>query len=209
MLIRQSRARKASVEHANTSPKGTAFPPDPAFPEGLVALSSKANDLSIYGTNWGANTVFQRQLELCWLDTNKQTMSWGCGPDLERAMSKIMTLERATEFGSAWNSRDPDLVASFFADNGVYHASVGPDHLGKTYLGKEEIRNGVKAFFERFPDGRFENLKVRVAGDIGSFEWDFVATDASGKPVTTAGCDLLAFRGDKVILKNAFRKAKG
>ena len=47
-----------------------------------------------------------------------------------------------------------------------------------------------------------------VAGDIGSFEWDFVATDASGKSVTTAGCDLLAFRGDKVVLKNAFRKVK-
>jgi ketosteroid isomerase-like protein len=124
-------------------------------------------------------------------------------------MSKTMTLARATEFGLAWNSRDPDLVASFFADDGVYHASVGPDRLGKTYLGKEEIRKGAKAFFERFPDGRFENLKVVVAGGIGSFEWDFVATDASGKSVTTAGCDLLAFRGDKVILKNAFRKAKG
>jgi ketosteroid isomerase-like protein len=123
-------------------------------------------------------------------------------------MSKTMTLERATEFGSAWNSGDPDLVASFFADDGVYHASVGPDRLGKTYQGKEEIRKGVKAFFERFPDGHFENLKVVVAGDVGSFEWDFVASDASGKPVATAGCDLLAFRGDKVILKNAFRKAR-
>lgn len=124
-------------------------------------------------------------------------------------MSKPMSVERATEFGSSWNSRDPDLVASFFADDGVYHASVGPDHLGRTYIGKEEIRKGAKAFFERFPDGRFENLKVIVAGDIGSFEWDFVATDASGKSVMTAGCDLLAFRGDQVILKNAFRKAKG
>jgi len=124
-------------------------------------------------------------------------------------MSKPMTVERATEFGSSWNSGDPDLVASFFADDGVYHASVGPDRLGRTYTGKEEIRKGAKAFFERFPDGRFENLKVIVAGDIGSFEWDFVATDASGKSVTTAGCDLLAFRGDQVILKNAFRKARG
>lgn len=120
-----------------------------------------------------------------------------------------MTLERAIDFGAAWNSRDPDLVASFFADDGVYHASVGPDHLGRTFAGKEEIRNGAKVFFDRFPDGRFENLKVVVAGDVGSFEWDFVATDASGKLVTTAGCDLLAFRGDQVILKNAFRKARG
>jgi ketosteroid isomerase-like protein len=124
-------------------------------------------------------------------------------------MSKTMTLERATEFGNAWNSGDADFVASFFADDGVYHASVGPDHLGKSYVGNEEIRRGIKAFFERFPDGRFENLKVVVAGDLGSFEWDFVATDASGKSVTTAGCDLLTFRGDKVISKNAFRKAKG
>jgi ketosteroid isomerase-like protein len=124
-------------------------------------------------------------------------------------MSKTMSLERATEFGAAWNSYNPDLVASFFADDGVYHASVGPDHLGKTYCGKEDIRKGVEAFFERFPGGRFENLKVVVAGDIGSFEWDFIATDANGTSVTTAGCDLLGFRGDQVILKNAFRKAKG
>jgi ketosteroid isomerase-like protein len=128
---------------------------------------------------------------------------------LEAAMSKTMTLERATEFGSAWNSRDSNLVASFFADDGVYHASVGPDRLGKTYSGKDDIRKGVQAFFDRFPDGRFENLKVVVAGDVGSFEWDFVASDASGKSVTTAGCDLLAFRGDQVVLKNAFRKARG
>lgn len=94
-------------------------------------------------------------------------------------MSKKMSVERATEFGSSWNSRDPDLVASFFIDDGVYHASVGPDHLGKSYFGREDIRKGAKAFFDRFPDGRFENLKVVVAGDIGTFEWDFVATDSS------------------------------
>src|ERR1700722_2713922 len=104
-------------------------------------------------------------------------------------MSKIMTLERATEFGSAWNSRDPDLIASFFADDGVYHASVGPDHLGKSFVGGEEVRNGARIFFDRFPDGRFENLKVVVSGNIGTFEWDFVASDATGKSVTTAGCD--------------------
>lgn len=124
-------------------------------------------------------------------------------------MSKSMTVERATEFGSAWNSGDADLVASFFADDGVYHASVGPDRLGRTYVGKDEVRKGVQAFFDRFPDGRFENLKVVVQGNIGTFEWDFVASDATGQRVTTAGCDLLEFRGDMVATKNAFRKARG
>src|SRR5262245_29033819 len=120
-----------------------------------------------------------------------------------------MTLERATAFGAAWNSRDPDLVASFFTDDGAYYASVGPDALGKGYAGKDAVRKGVKAFFDRFPDGRFENLRVTVSGDRGTFEWDFVATDSSGRLTRTAGCDLLEFRGDLVTKKNAFRKMLG
>lgn len=123
-------------------------------------------------------------------------------------MAKTMTVERATAFGSAWNSGDPDLVTSFFTADGVYHASVGPDRLGKTYHGTEEIRRGVKAFFDRFPDGRFENLRVVVSGNIGTFEWDFVASSANGEAVSTAGCDLLEFEGDMVAKKNAFRKAR-
>ena len=59
-----------------------------------------------------------------------------------------MTPERAAEFGGAWNSHDADLVTSYFTDDGAYHASVGPDALGKSYLGKENIRGGVQAFFD-------------------------------------------------------------
>ena len=124
-------------------------------------------------------------------------------------LSKSMTLERAAEFGSAWNSGDPDLIASFFTDDGIYHASVGPEHLGMTFVGKDAIRKGARIFFDRFPHGRFENLKVVVSGNIGTFEWDFVTSDATGKSVTTAGCDLLEFRGDMVVKKNAFRKVRG
>src|SRR6476660_7819442 len=124
-------------------------------------------------------------------------------------MCAKMTRERAEEFGIAWNSGDADLVISFFAENGVYHASVGPDALGKSYVGKDSIRRGVQTFFDRYPGGKFENLKVVVAGDIGTFEWDFVTTDVNGQKVRTAGCDLLRFVDDKVAVKNAFRKQRG
>jgi hypothetical protein len=123
-------------------------------------------------------------------------------------MRKSMTLERASEFGAAWHSRDPNLIANFFTEDGVYHASVGPDQLGKSYFGQADLRKGVKAFLDRFPDGRFENLKTVVSGDVGTFEWDFIATDVSGKSVSTAGCDLLQFEGDMVVKKNAFRKVR-
>ena len=124
-------------------------------------------------------------------------------------MSAKMSLERAQEFGAAWNSGNADLVASFFAEDGVYHASVGPDALGRSFIGKGHVRRGVQAFFDRFPGGKFENLKVVVAGDIGTFEWDFVTKDSNGQTVRTAGCDLLQFAGDKVAVKNAFRKQRG
>jgi len=123
-------------------------------------------------------------------------------------MSAKMTRERAAEFGAAWNSRNAELVASFFTSDGSFHASVGPEPLGKSYFGRDEIRRGVQAFFDRYPDGKFENLKVMVAGDVGTFEWDFVATGADGQPVRTAGCDLLEFVGDMVSTKNAFRKLR-
>ena len=85
-------------------------------------------------------------------------------------MGAKMTVRRAAEFGAAWNSGDADLVASFFTEDGAFHASVRPDHLGKSYIGKDDIRRGVRAFFDRFPNGKFENLKVSVAGEIGTFE---------------------------------------
>ena len=83
---------------------------------------------------------------------------------------------------------------------------MGPEHLGKTMVGKNEITKGVRAFFDRFPDGKFENLKVVVSGSIGTFEWDFVVSDAKGQSTRTAGCDLLEFKGDMIVRKNAFRK---
>jgi hypothetical protein len=39
----------------------------------------------------------------------------------------------------------------------------------RAYFGKENIRRGVQAFFDRFPDGKFENLKVVVADDSRYF----------------------------------------
>lgn len=121
-------------------------------------------------------------------------------------MSGSMSMERATEFGEAWNSHDATLVVSYFAPEGEYHASVGTDRLGASYLGKDEVRRGVQTFFDRFPDGRFEDLRVNIAGNWGTFEWDFVYTNAEGEATSVAGCDLLEFTGDKILKKNAFRK---
>jgi ketosteroid isomerase-like protein len=124
-------------------------------------------------------------------------------------MSSTMTLERATQFGAAWNSHNVETVMSFFDENCEYHASFGSELLGASYVGRDQVRKGVKAFFDKFPDGRFADLQVFVAGDRGTFEWTFIAKDADGKVVVTRGCDLLEFTGGNVKKKNAFRKQRG
>ena len=44
---------------------------------------------------------------------------------------------------------------------------------------------------------------------IEQLEEAFIVADANGQKVRTAGCDLLQFVGDKVAMKNAFRKQSG
>lgn len=117
-----------------------------------------------------------------------------------------MTEERLAAFGEAWNAHDADLVLSFMSDDCVFHASVGPDLLGRTYVGADDVRRGVQAFFDRYPDGRFDDSSVFVAGDRGMSEWTFSWTGDDGARVALRGCDLFEFEGDLIKVKNAFRK---
>jgi hypothetical protein len=119
-----------------------------------------------------------------------------------------MTAERLDAFLEAWNDRDVDAIMSYFAEGCVYHASVGPELLGATFRGREEVRAGVAAFLARNPQGRFENGSSLVMGDRGAAEWTFVTTGPDGDEVSTRGCDLFEFDGDLIRVKNAFRKVQ-
>ena len=116
---------------------------------------------------------------------------------------QTMTSERLDAFMDAWNAHDVEGIVSFFADDCEFHASVGPELMGASYAGRDEIRKGVTAFFERFPDGKFEDASAWVAGERGASEWTFVSGGAAVR-----GCDLFEFEGDRIRVKNAFRKIK-
>jgi ketosteroid isomerase-like protein len=68
---------------------------------------------------------------------------------------------------AAWNAHDVDGIVEFFANDFVFHASVGPELMGASYRGCDEVRRGVAAFFERYPDGRFAGASAFVTGDGG------------------------------------------
>lgn len=117
-----------------------------------------------------------------------------------------MTASRLTEALEAWNTHDPDRVLEYMTHDCTYHASFGPDLLGKSYVGREAVREGLRLFFARYPDGQFLGTRVIVAGERGAAEWTFVATDSDGAAVEVNGADILDFEGAFIKTKNAFRK---
>ena len=119
-----------------------------------------------------------------------------------------MTEARLHEALAAWNSRDAERVLAFWSDDCEYHASFGPELLGRSFVGREQARAGIQLFFDRYPDGLFGDTEVMVAGGRGAAEWTFRATGDDGQVFEVRGCDLFEFDGDLIRVKNAFRKVR-
>jgi ketosteroid isomerase-like protein len=118
-----------------------------------------------------------------------------------------MTSKRLSAFDEAWNAHDVDAIMSFLTKDCVYHASAGLDLMGATFRGQDEVRAAFTATLQRFPDAHFDEAIAFVAGDRGCTEWTFTGTDTDGTSVRFQGCDMYEFEGDRIAVKNAFRKA--
>jgi ketosteroid isomerase-like protein len=116
-----------------------------------------------------------------------------------------MTVEIIQKLGEALDRRDMDAAMEFFTEDCVYVPSSGLATRSK-YEGRDEVRAGLSAFLEKATKGAFEPVSIVIAGDQGFEEWHYVGTAADGSPIDVHGCDYYEFRGDKVSLKNCFRK---
>lgn len=117
-----------------------------------------------------------------------------------------VTTEVLQAFADAWNRHDADALMSFMSDDCVFEASAGPDICGARYAGREAVRAAFAEVWTTFPDAHWGNASHFVHGDRGVSEWTFTGTRADGTCVEVRGCDLLTFRGDKIALKNSYRK---
>lgn len=112
-----------------------------------------------------------------------------------------MTMERLLAFADAWGRHDVDAVMSFMTDDCIYSASVGPEP-GKTYRGYTDVHTGVIDMM-RHDDGSTSTISnVHIIGDRGFWEWTYRFRDGTA----VRGCDFFEFAGDKICVKNAFRK---
>jgi ketosteroid isomerase-like protein len=122
--------------------------------------------------------------------------------------ANIMTPERLREFGDAWNRGDVDELMTYMTDDCVYSASVGPEP-GRTFRGREQVRRGFSQMLAHDADGHPVAGPVVVAGDRGSAEWAYRFPRPDGTQMDVRGCDLFQFRGDLIVVKDAFRKTLG
>ena len=109
-------------------------------------------------------------------------------------------------FADAWNRHDVNDLMSFMTQDCVFQSSAGPDICGARYVGSEAVRAGFAEVWAVFPDAHWGNARHFVTEDRGVSEWTFTGTRSDGSRVEVHGCDLFTFEGDKIALKDSYRK---
>lgn len=117
--------------------------------------------------------------------------------------------ERLEAFAQAWCRHDIDALMSFMTEDCVFHGWTGPDAGGTRHIGREAVRAAYQKAWADFPDAQWTRARHFVQGRRGVSEWTFVGTRASdGQRVEVDGCDLFTFQGDKIRVKDSWRKLR-
>ncbi len=119
----------------------------------------------------------------------------------------MVTLELMRAISAAFNSRDVDRIVDFFAEDGVFCLSRGPEPVGRTLRGRAAIRRALAERFVQIPDMRWENEEYILAGDRAVSIWTVRGRGADGEQLNYQGCDIYTFGADdKIVHKNTFWK---
>lgn len=122
------------------------------------------------------------------------------------SMAENVTVEFLQAFSDAWNRHDIEALMTFMADDCEFHAVAGPDVLGKSFIGREQVRVGFQLAWQTFPDAAWRNPRHFVAGLNGVSESTFSGTKPDGTRLEARMVDIFTFRDGKIAVKNAFRK---
>ena len=119
-----------------------------------------------------------------------------------------MTIDILQAFADEWNRHDIDALMSFMTDDCVFESGIGTEISGTTFEGCEAVRRGFTLAWQTVPNARWENARHFINGERGVSEWTFTGTSTNGQPIEVKGCDIFHFRGDKIVIKNSFRKQR-
>jgi steroid delta-isomerase-like uncharacterized protein len=114
---------------------------------------------------------------------------WSCFELEVIKLKREEIVEMFKELDAAWSTRNPERVASFFADDCLYEERG----LGLEHRGKAEVRNYVIFTFASIPDFWMEQKRILVDGNMVSREWvcGGTAPDAPGKLWSAPGASIV------------------
>ena len=120
-------------------------------------------------------------------------------------MERQQLNELTNQFMDAFNRNDLDAVMSFFADDAVYDEFNGTRNKGKA-----AIRTAFQPQFTgAFGQMKFIDEDLFIDADAGKVMASWLCTlEVKGRPTSWRGLDLLHFKGDKLVHKLTYAKAK-
>ena len=120
-----------------------------------------------------------------------------------------VTIDQLDAFAQAWSRHDIDTLMSFMSEDCLFHTSAGQAASGTRAIGREAVRAAFMKAWADVPDAQWTRARHAVAGSRGLSEWTFVGTRASdGARIEVDGCDLFTFEGDKIRVKDSWRKQR-
>jgi ketosteroid isomerase-like protein len=114
-------------------------------------------------------------------------------------------------FSAAWSAKDLDALMDLMTDDCQFRASVGAEP-GTTFTGRDEVRRGYGLFVGPEATGPAPESEETVAltnGDFAVTRWTLRFAQPDGGYHEVRGCDVFEFEGDRIKLKDTYRKVPG
>ena len=123
------------------------------------------------------------------------------------ASTAHVTEELLRDIAAAFNSRDADRIASYFAEDAVFLMASGPEPEGRRITGRDQIRQVLAERFGRIPDMRWEPMYEYIAGDNRAVSvWRVKGRSSDGTVLDYQGCDLWEFENGLIKHKDTYWK---
>lgn len=98
----------------------------------------------------------------------------------------------ADDYTAAWNSKSPEAVAAFYAEDGQIIINRGNPRVGR-----DGIAAMAAGFFADVPDMALTCDDIRCAGTHAVYVWTFTGHDANtGNPLQVSGWEEWELGGD-------------
>jgi len=130
--------------------------------------------------------------------------------------AEMTPVEVAKAYVAAWNEKNADKAASYFAESGEYLDVT----VGQPQKGREAARdNVIKVFMTAVPDLKWEMKNDPIASKDGvAFQWTFSGTNtgawgpdtpATNKPFSFDGVTFMRIKDGKIVYQGDYYDGYG